>query len=79
MNQTKKRDPTDNNLNIITAPGHYEQKDLFTLYKSVDLQVRTVNLKSVENFKRNLNVIQLRLKNRALRICCLSLTVTGIS
>ena len=52
MNQTKKRDPTDNNLNIITAPGHYEQKDLFTLYKFVDLQVRTVNLKSVENFKK---------------------------
>ena len=39
-------------MNIITAPGHYEQKDPFTLYKFVDLQGRTVNLKSVENFKK---------------------------
>ena len=51
MNQTKKG-PTDNNLNIITAPGHYEQKDPFILYKFDDLQSRTANLKSVENLKK---------------------------
>ena len=51
MNQTKK-DPTDNNLNIITAPRHYEQKDPFILYKFDDLQSRTANLKSAENLKK---------------------------
>ena len=33
-------------------PGHYEQKDPFILYKFDDLQSRTANLKSVENFKK---------------------------
>ena len=50
MNQPKK-DPTDNNSNIKRAPGHYEQKNPFILYKVDDLQSRIANLKSVENLK----------------------------
>ena len=34
------------------APGHYEQKKPFILYKSDDLQSRISKLKSVENFKK---------------------------
>ena len=48
----EKKDPTDNNLNIIRAPGHYEQKDPFILYKFDDLQSRIANLKSEENLKK---------------------------
>ena len=47
----KKNDPTDNKLNIIRAPGHYEQKDPFILYKFDDLRSRTANLKSEEKLK----------------------------
>ena len=56
MNQTKKRkqtnNPTDNHSNTIRAPGHYEQKDSFILYKFYDLQSSKINLKSVEDFKK---------------------------
>ena len=45
-------DPTDNNLNIIRAPGHYQQKEQVILNKFGDLQSRTVNLKSVESLKK---------------------------
>ena len=34
------------------APGHYEQKKPFILYKFDDLQSRISKLKSVENFKK---------------------------
>ena len=44
-------------MNIIRAPGHYEQKDPFILYKFDDPQGNTAKLKSVENlgkkFKRD--------------------------
>ena len=33
------------------APGHYEQKDAFSLYILYDLQSRTINLKSEENLE----------------------------
>ena len=34
------------------APGHYEQKDPFILYKFDDLQSRIANLKSEEYLKK---------------------------
>ena len=34
------------------APGHYEHKKPFILYKFDDLQSRISKLKSVENFKK---------------------------
>ena len=33
------------------APGHYEQKDAFSLYILYDLQSRAINLKSEENLE----------------------------
>ena len=48
----EKKDPTDNNMNIIRAPGHYEQNDPFILYKFDDLQSTTADLKSEENLKK---------------------------
>ena len=48
----EKKEPTDNKLNIKRAPGHYEQKNPFILYKFYDLQSRIANLKSVENLKK---------------------------
>ena len=47
-----KKDPTDSNSNIKRAPGHYEQKKPFILYKFDDLQSIIPNLKSVENLKK---------------------------
>ena len=39
-------------MNIIRAPGHYEQNDPFILYKFDDLQSTTADLKSEENLKK---------------------------
>ena len=39
-------------MNIKRAPGHYEQKNPFILYKFYDLQSRIANLKSKENLKK---------------------------
>ena len=39
-------------MNVIRAPGHYEQKDPFILYKFDDLKSRTANLKSEENLRK---------------------------
>ena len=51
----KKKDSTDNSSNIKRAPGYYEQKDPFILYKFDDLQSRIANLKSAENLKTEFN------------------------
>ena len=58
----EKKDPTDNKLNIIRAPGHYEQKDAFILYKFNDLQSRTINLKLEENLKEGFKLDSVTIK-----------------
>ena len=61
----EKKDPTDNKLNIIRAPGHYEQKDAFILYKFDDLQSRTANLKSEENLKKKFKFDSVTIKKQS--------------
>ena len=51
MNQTK-NGPRRQQFKYNKAPGHYEKKHPFILYKFDALQSRPVNLKSVENFKK---------------------------
>ena len=58
----RKKDQTGNNLKIIRAPGQYEQKDPFILYKFDDLQSRTANLKSVENLKKEFKLDSVTIK-----------------
>ena len=43
-------------MNIKRAPGHYEQKNPFILYKFYYLQSRIANLKSVENLKKEFKI-----------------------
>ena len=66
-------------MNIISAPGHYEQKDSFILYKFDDMESRTANLKSVEKLKKEFKRGSVTIKNIFLLICSLSLAVTGSS
>ena len=61
MNQTKKG-PNRQQFKYNKAPGHYEQKDPFVLYKFDDLQRRTASLKSVENFKKQFKRVSVTTK-----------------
>ena len=47
------------------APGHYEQKKPFILYKFDDLQSRISKLKSVENFKKEFNRDSVTIKKQS--------------